>query len=115
MEKETRLLIISSRAILFRHYRVLSDSNKTKYIYFFLKAHQELLYSVRPQQAGQPHFYRDDLIQFPIPDIPNDIQEKIVEECEKIDKEYEQTRMTIESYRSRIIQLFDTLNVISGG
>ena len=91
------------------------DPIKTKYIYFFLKAHQVLLYSVRPQQAGQPHFYRDDLIQFPIPDIPYDIQKKIVEECENIDKEYEQTRMTIESYRSRIMQLFDNLNVISGG
>ena len=91
------------------------DPIKTKYIYFFLKAHQVLLYSVRPQQAGQPHFYRDDLIQFPIPDIPYDIQKKIVEECENIDKEYEQTRMTIESYRSRIMQPFDNLNVISGG
>lgn len=88
---------------------------KTKYIYFFLKAHQELLYSVRPQQAGQPHFYKDDLIQFPIPDIPTDIQTKIVAECEQIDKEYEKTRMTIEEYRSQIMQLFDTLKVISGG
>lgn len=91
------------------------DIIKTKYIYFFLKAHQELLYSVRPQQAGQPHFYREDLIQFPIPDIPADIQKKIVVECEKIDKEYEKTRMTIEIYRGKILQLFDTLNIISGG
>lgn len=88
---------------------------KTKYIYFFLKAHQELLYSVRPQQAGQPHFYKSDLIQFPIPDIPTDIQKKIVDDCENIDKEYEGTRMTIESYRDKIMQLFETLNVISGG
>lgn len=88
---------------------------KTKYIYFFLKAHQELLYSVRPQQAGQPHFYKDDLIQFPIPDIPTDIQAKIVAECEQIDKEYEKTRMTIEEYRAKIMQLFDTLKVITGG
>lgn len=91
------------------------DTIKTKYIYFFLKAHQELLYSVRPQQAGQPHFYKDDLVQFPIPDIPSDLQKKIVEECEKIDAEFEQTRMSIEHYRSMILQLFDTLKVISGG
>ena len=88
---------------------------KTKYIYYFLKANQDLLYSVRPQQAGQPHFYRDDLLQFPIPEIPSDIQKKVVEECEEIEKEYERTRMTIEDYRSKILQLFDTLNVISGG
>lgn len=91
------------------------DAIKTKYIYFFLKAHQELLYSVRPQQAGQPHFYKDDLLQFPIPEIPSDIQNKIVADCEKIDKEYEITRMTIEEYRSKILQLFDGLRVISGG
>lgn len=91
------------------------DVIKTKYIYYFLKANQDLLYSVRPQQAGQPHFYRDDLLQFPIPEIPSDIQKKVVEECEEIEKEYERTRMTIEDYRSKILQLFDTLNVISGG
>lgn len=92
-----------------------NDAVKTKYIYFFLKAHQELLYSARPQQAGQPHFYKDDLLQFPIPQIPTDIQAKIVAECEQIDKEYEETRMTIEEYRAKIMQLLDNLNVISGG
>lgn len=94
---------------------ITENAIKTKYVYFFLKAHQELLYSVRPQQAGQPHFYKADLIQFPIPDIPSDLQEKIVNECEKIDAEFEQTRMTIAQYRSEIMQLFDNLGVISGG
>lgn len=94
---------------------VTEDVIKTKYIYFFLKANQELLYSVRPQQAGQPHFYKVDLLQFPIPEIPSDIQRKIVDECEQIDKEFERTRMTIEEYRSKILQLFDNLNVTSGG
>lgn len=91
------------------------DIIKTKYVYFFLKANQELLYSVRPQQAGQPHFYKDDLLQFPIPDISYELQKKIVEECEKIDKEFEKTRMTIENYRAKIFQLFDSLKVIMGG
>ncbi len=91
------------------------DVIKTKYIYFYLKANQELLYSVRPQQAGQPHFYKDDLLQFPIPEIPGNIQKKIVDECSKIDKEFEKTRMTIEEYRAKILQLFDNMQVISRG
>lgn len=91
------------------------DIIKTKYIFFFLKAHQEMLYSVRPQQAGQPHFYKDDLIQFPIPQISSELQKQIVAECEAIDKEFERTRMSIEQYRTKILQLFETLNVISGG
>lgn len=94
---------------------ITDDPIKTKYIYFFLKAHQELLFSVRPQQAGQPHFYKDDLIQFPIPDIPKDIQEQIVKECGKIDTEFEQTRMTIEDHRAKIRQLLDGLKVVLGG
>lgn len=91
------------------------DAIKTKYIYFYLKANQELLYSIRPQQAGQPHFYKDDLIQFPIPDIPKEIQEHIVYECSLIDDEFERTRMTIQDYRAKILQLLDNMRVISGG
>lgn len=91
------------------------DIIKTKYIFFYLKANQELLYSIRPQQAGQPHFYKDDLVQFPIPDIPKAIQEKIVSECSKIDVEFERTRMSIEEYRAKILQLLNSLKVISGG
>ena len=89
------------------------DIIKTKYICYYLKAHQELLYAIRPQQAGQPHFYKADLVKFPIPDIPHDIQQNIVDECERIDKEFERTRMTIEVYRSKIMKLFYKLGVIT--
>lgn len=88
---------------------------KTKYIYYYLKAYQELLYSARPQQAGQPHFYKDDLMQFPIPDISDILQKKIVDECEIIDTQYAKTRMTIQEYEAEIQSLFGTLKVAQLG
>ena len=46
---------------------------------------------------------------------PLDIQEKIIAECQKVDEEYNSTRMTIEEYRRKIEKLFRELDVISGG
>ena len=50
-----------------------------------------------------------------IPYPPKEIQNKIAEQCEIIDKEYESSRMTIEEYRSKIETLFINLNVIETG
>lgn len=52
-------------------------------------------------------------VKIPLP--PLDIQQKIVEECEKIDEEYNQTRMKIEEYRSKIANIFNELDVIQSG
>lgn len=52
-------------------------------------------------------------IKIPVP--PLDIQEKIIAECQKVDEEYNSTRMTIEEYRRKIEKLFRELDVISGG
>ncbi len=50
-------------------------------------------------------------VQIPLP--PFNIQEKIVKECLKIDKEYNTSRMSIETYRSKIAEIFDRLEIIS--
>ena len=50
-------------------------------------------------------------VRLPIP--PKDIQQQIVEECQKIDQEYNTTRMSLENYRQKILQVFDYLQVIS--
>ena len=52
-----------------------------------------------------------DSIQIPLP--PLEVQKQIVDECSKIDEEYETTRMSIESYRKKIEKLFNELDVIS--
>ena len=88
---------------------------KTKYIYYYLKAYQNLLYSARPQQAGQPHFYKDNLMEFPIPDIPYTVQKKIVDECEIVDTQFINTRMTIQEYEDEIQSLFSSLEIAQLG
>lgn len=54
-----------------------------------------------------------DLVKIPLP--PLDIQQKIVEECQKIDDEFNRTRMKIEEYRAKIANIFNDLEVIQVG
>ena len=54
-------------------------------------------------------FYSE--LQIPVP--PLSIQQQIINECNKIDAEYESTRMSIEEYRKKIEDLFNELDVIS--
>ena len=54
-----------------------------------------------------------DLIQIPLP--PISVQKKIVSECEKVDREYETTRMSIETYRQKIKDLFAKLDIANRG
>ncbi len=46
-------------------------------------------------------------IQIPVPPIP--VQKEIIEKCFKIDTEYRKSRMSIEDYKSKIEQVFLTL------
>lgn len=57
--------------------------------------------------------YLREEIKIPQPPLP--IQQQIVAECEKIDHEFENTRMKIEEYRGKIAKIFNDLEVISGG
>lgn len=52
-------------------------------------------------------------IKIPLP--PLDIQQKIVEECQKIDDEFNRTRMKIEEYRAKITNIFNELEIIQAG
>ena len=49
--------------------------------------------------------------QIPLPPLP--IQRKIVAECEKVDEEYNTSRMSIEEYKKKIAQVFERLEVIT--
>lgn len=50
-------------------------------------------------------------VQIPLP--PHSIQKKIVNECKKIDDEYNTSRMSIEAYRQKIAEIFERLEVVS--
>lgn len=52
-------------------------------------------------------FYRN--LQIPLP--PMDVQMQIVKESDKIDAEYNSSRMTIETYRQKIAEVFERLQV----
>lgn len=49
-------------------------------------------------------------IKIPVP--PVDVQEKIIEECKKVENIYEKTRMKIEEYQSKIQEIFNELEVV---
>lgn len=52
-------------------------------------------------------------VKIPLP--PLDIQQKVVEECQKIDDEFNRTRMQIEEYRAKIAKIFNDLEIVRGG
>ena len=55
--------------------------------------------------------YLNNEVKIPLP--PIDIQQQIVSECEKVDDEYNNSRMTIEEYKKKIEEVFEHLDVIS--
>ncbi|WP_214646412.1 N-6 DNA methylase [Neisseria musculi] len=48
-----------------------------------------------------------------VPKPPEDVQNQIIAECQKIDQEYESSRMSIEAYRAKIAQIFSDLEVMA--
>ena len=68
---------------------------------------------IEKMPKGQyPSINKADIESLQIPVPPIEIQKKIISECEAIDKEYATSRMTIETYRKRISEIFDNLEVI---
>lgn len=55
--------------------------------------------------------YLKNEVKIPLP--PPNIQLQIVSECEKIDVEYQHTRMTIEEYKMKVANIFARLEVVS--
>ncbi len=96
------------------------DGILTKYLFTLLnqniirKAAENAMTGTSGHRRVPAKFYEEMMI--PVPPIP--VQEKIISACEKVDKEYNSTRMSIEEYRKRIEELFNDLEVIvkkSGG
>lgn len=55
--------------------------------------------------------YLNEEVKIPLP--PISIQQQIVSECEAIDEEYNSSRMAIETYRQKIADIFDRLEVVN--
>lgn len=87
--------------------------NKLIYIYFMnLEPLMEQIIEKMPK--GQyPSINKADIESLQIPVPPIEIQKKIISECEAIDAEYNTSRMAIETYRQKISDIFNKLEVIT--
>lgn len=62
--------------------------------------------------SAQGGLNRTNLEGIKIPLPPIDVQQQIVDECAKVDEEYQASRMAIDDYRQRISKIFADLEII---
>lgn len=127
-------IIFSSRAtigdVTIAKVETATNQGYKNFICYPEKIHYEYLYYILQNQAKNienlasgmtyKEISKNEISNYKIPLPPLSIQETIVKECEKIDKEYENSRMKIEEYRAKIAQIFHDLevldkNVVGGG
>jgi len=84
----------------------LNNEVELKYVYEYLKTIR-----IENSDKYERHFKYLKNTQIPIP--PLDIQRIIIAECDKIDEEYNTSRMSIETYRQKIAEIFERLEVLS--
>lgn len=99
-------------------YHVLRPNNElvlTKYLFLYLNRNEIREAAAAEMTGASGHrrvpvsFY--DELEMPLP--PKDVQQQIVKECEAVDEEYNTSRMTIETYRKKISDIFDKLEVVN--
>ena len=81
----------------------------TKLIYYFLKSMQNVIYGLQRGQA-QPHVYAEDLSKIKIPLPPLDIQQKIVDEIEVLERQEERAVGEIEALKVSIKDIFQNIS-----
>ncbi len=86
-----------------------------KYLYYLFKGKLINLERVGNKAFGKSlnSAYLREEVKIPVP--PIFVQRQIVDECAKIDAEYETTRMSIEDYTQKIKDLFAKLDVADRG
>lgn len=107
--------LVDKEAMINEHvFLVRCEDNVTQYYLF------ELLYSHVGQNllkanvsgSAQGGLNSKNLKAIKIPLPPMDIQNQIVIECKKVDKEFNNSRMSIEEYKRKIVEVFYKLEVI---
>lgn len=104
-------------AMVNEHVFILRTTNLITQKYAFHVLHSEMgqnLLKANITGAAQGGLNSTNLknIKIPLPHL--DIQTKIVTECEKIDDEFNRTRMQIEEYRAKISKIFNELEIARG-
>ncbi|WP_165381736.1 restriction endonuclease subunit S [Avibacterium paragallinarum] len=89
------------------------DVIKQRYLFAFIQGNKDLFQG--KQGMAFSSISRSELENQKIPLPSLEIQQQIVTECEKIDEEYENSRMKIEEYRAKIAKIFNELEIVRGG
>lgn len=98
----------------FHTFRCHASEILTKFLFLLLnqttvrKAAEDAMTGASGHRRVPAAFYEEMLI--PVPPIP--VQQQVIDECAKIDEEYNATRMSIETYRRKIADLFAELDVV---
>ena len=98
----------------FHTFRCHASEILTKFLFLLLnqttvrKAAEDAMTGASGHRRVPATFYEEMLI--PVPPIP--VQQQVIDECAKIDEEYNATRMSIETYRQKIADLFAELDVV---
>lgn len=101
----------------FHTFRCHENDILTKYLFLLLnqnmvrKAAEDAMTGASGHRRVPASFYEEMLI--PVPPLP--IQQQVIQECAKIDEEYNTTRMSIDVYRQRIEEIFNKLGVANLG
>ena len=107
--------INDQQAMINEHLFLIRCENIISQFYLF-----EFLYSTMGQNllkanitgSAQGGLNSTNLRNIKIPLPPLEIQRQIVSECEKIDEEYNTSRMSIEEYKKKIVQEYEQLEVL---
>lgn len=99
----------------FHTFRCHKGEVLTKYLFKLLdqnsirKAAAEAMTGASGHRRVPAIFYKELMI--PVPPIP--VQQQIIDECTKVDEEYNTTRKKIENYRKKVEDLFNGLEVLA--
>ena len=116
-------VVVSDRTNIYLNQRVgiikaqsIKEELNKSYLECILKSNMFREYCVgKAHGSGQVNMSTTEVEEFQIPLPPMKIQQQIVAECQKVDGEYNSSRMTIDEYRRKIMQVFENLQVITGG
>lgn len=95
-------------------YYVCLKSNEylLKFLFYIL---QQIDFEGIIDKMGVPGLNRENVYGIKVPKPPISIQQQIIDECAKIDDELETTRMSIETYKQKIEELFAELDAANRG
>ncbi|MBQ3625817.1 MAG: N-6 DNA methylase, partial [Synergistaceae bacterium] len=88
------------------------DVTATKFIYYYLKSHQGQIYNLQ-KGANQQHVYPEDIANIPVPDVPQEIQRKIVLECDQVEEQRTSLSKLIETLKGEIENIFSELDELA--